>query len=305
MDVDEDEQALRMEFGDAYVSSILAKEDPDRIKAEAEAKAEAARRRGGRPQAKTKADPRQRALNPAWKKEFDWLRVGGPERRYALTCDICCSYLRKPLNLFMPGFVSKTGKASGTKYPYGAEWESGPQLAFVRAHERDPNHCDALTVKCKAQQEIAPAMQSAADAQTLAEQRLFVVAYTIAHEDFAIVKMRALCSMVNIMDSSVLGILSGHYQEDCACREMVMFLGEELRERHLEDLRNSPTLGLIIDETTDRKTMEQLIMYNRLIKDYKSLLRYTAMIEVPGTTSEELFTAVTEWCVFRSLLFTN
>ena len=290
----DDEEALRAEFGQSYGQMVQQPDDPDRIAAEAEAQ----RRRGGRP----KADPRLRALNPEWKEAHSWLSVGKPEHGYALICNICCCYLRNPLNLFMPGFVSTSGKACGTKYPHGAFWSSGPQLAYLRAHELDPHHIAALALHRKALPQIAPAMQAVADAQTLAEQRLFVVAFTIGKEDMAILKMNALCNMVKIMSSDALVGVSGHYQEDCACREMVMCLGEELRERHLQDLRDTPALALIIDETTDNRTIEQLIMFNRLIKDYRSLLRYTAMIEVSGTTSEELYTAVTEWCVQPSTM---
>lgn len=225
-----------------------------------------------KPETKTPAPMRK--FLPTWKRPSPEMPKGRPWLIWSaaflcMSCSVCAIHGME--NEWVPGAVDG--------HPHGAFFKEGPSLKRIKEHETSADHAAASEIDQSLQPQIGPVLREALDAYDEQMVKLFMTAYTIAKEDMALVKMMPLSQLLHLIGTK-LDKVGHHYQNRDAAREFIECLAAELRADHVEDLIMSPMIALMLDETTDKSTQEQLIIFTRLIKDGRSILRYAGLVEV-------------------------
>ena len=229
-----------------------------------------------------------RGFRKQWKQPTQALPKGRPwlvwnAAALCMTCMACT--LHGMTNSFVAG---------SDGHPNGAFFKEGPSLKRIMDHERGPDHIASMELDAQLQPEIGPVLREALSELDDQLLKLMMSAYTIAKEDMALEKMVPLSELLHLVGTN-LDKVGKHYQGPRAAREMIECLAAELRADHIEDLIATPVVGLMVDETTDKSTQEQLIIFTRLIKNGRSILRYAGLVDVDGTSSEALYDHVIDF----------
>ena len=240
-----------------------------------------------KPETKTPAPMRK--FLPTWKRPSPEMPKGRPWLIWSaaflcMSCSVCAIHGME--NEWVPGAVDG--------HPHGAFFKEGPSLKRIKEHETSADHAAASEIDQSLQPQIGPVLREALDAYDEQMVKLFMTAYTIAKEDMALVKMMPLSQLLHLIGTK-LDKVGHHYQNNHAARKFIECLAAELRADHVEDLIMPPVIALMLDETTDKSTQEQLIIFTRLIKDGRSILRYAGLVEVDSTSAESLFTHVVDF----------
>jgi len=115
-------------------------------------------------------------------------------------------------------------------------------------------------------------------------------AWWLAKEDVAIHKFGSLVESHLISN----GFAPKHYMDDKTAWEMIMILGKHFRQILKTRVQRSLYYGIMIDETTDRSTTSQLIVYIKFLdKDAKTgvmetKIEYLDLITPTGGTVHEI-----------------
>lgn len=118
----------------------------------------------------------------------------------------------------------------------------------------------------------------------------FQNAWWLAKEDIAIHKFGSLVESHLISK----GFIPKHYMDDKTAWEMIMIMGKHFRQILQTRIRRSPYYGIMIDETTDRSTTSQLIVYIKFLeRDEKTgmmetKIEYLDLLTSTGGTAHEI-----------------
>jgi len=100
-------------------------------------------------------------------------------------------------------------------------------------------------------------------------------AWWLAKEDVAIHKFASLVEV----SLSHMGYTPNSYMDDKMAWEMIVVVGKHFCQTLKTRVQNSPYYGIMIDETTDRSTTSQLIVYIKFLEKDEETNRTEAKIE--------------------------
>jgi len=120
---------------------------------------------------------------------------------------------------------------------------------------------------------VIPLTQSLGDTQIWTR---ISVAHYLASQDIAITKFGSLLDN-KLVDQGFLP--AEHYRDDKAAWEMAVMTSQYLRKLLKERLIETPFFGIMIDETTDISTTQQLILYIKYLKKDKKKNTFSVEIE--------------------------
>ena len=87
------------------------------------------------------------------------------------------------------------------------------------------------------------------------------------------------------------GILTNH-QEPAL---MQGYLAEVLMEMAAVRIKNSPYIGIMVDETLDLATTKKLVTFCKIVNNNELKIEFCANNEVMNSTAETIHDAITEW----------
>ncbi|KAI9135975.1 hypothetical protein BKA69DRAFT_268102 [Paraphysoderma sedebokerense] len=222
---------------------------------------------------KKKATKKKRKILDSWFKEFEWLeRVG--ENNDRLRCKCCTKFCNVATNSF-------AGQGTGN-YKKDA----------LRRHANSQQHMTAMR-RYLGQTSI---QQSTAVAEQIERQNvktyytaLFDTAYTIGRiesslENFVdLVKLQIKSQALKLTKSTLR-----KYQNRGACREMLIAIGDSLEADLIKEIKLSPYVSFIIDETTDISVSKQLIVYVAYLSENDVKIMFGKLLELDRGDAEHI-----------------
>lgn len=114
--------------------------------------------------------------------------------------------------------------------------------------------------------------------------------YWLCIESIAMIKLSSLYDMVQSLSiaSEMFKDMPKNYVNHARCREFVMALSAALKGRIWQDILNSPYVSILIDESTDISTSENLIIYFIYEKNGRAQASYVALLHAPHRCLSQL-----------------
>ena len=114
-------------------------------------------------------------------------------------------------------------------------------------------------------------------------------AWWLAKEEIAITKFSSYVESV----LSTHGYTPGAYCDDRAAWDNIIILARLFRKQLQDRLAGSPCYGIMIDETTDKSTTSQLIVYIKYLKfnldgDLSVTVEYLDLLSLNGSTALDI-----------------
>jgi hypothetical protein len=111
-------------------------------------------------------------------------------------------------------------------------------------------------------------------------------AYFTAKEDLPLEKYERLNSLTCIHGGTK--ITKQLYDDDCAAREFVTITSTWLEDQVIQDMCNSPAIGIMVDKSTDLGTEEHLIMYATYLKDGVLQTNFVKLLSLPSCAASSI-----------------
>ena len=215
----------------------------------------------------------------AWKtdEEFkDWLEV---DANGYVRCSACIAQ-NKNTNL---------GEQGGK--PVSDAWVR----TQLTQHAAGQKHKHAMKERKEDQTAAAALKQGRLSALAQVRSALLVViqlVYWLCYESVAMLKLESLYQMVRSLPvvSKAFKLLPMHYCNHVRCREFVMALSATIKQELWADILNSPFVSILIDESTDISTSENLIIYFIYEKYGLPVSSYVSLLHAPAVDA----TSITE-----------
>ena len=115
------------------------------------------------------------------------------------------------------------------------------------------------------------------------------MAYTVAKTNLPISMYSELCQLQLCNDTCLTKNL---YQEDSACSEFISLISDHLDETLLVKLRNSPALGLMVDESTDLGLEKHMIVFINYIDNGSVQTKYLTLIKLASADSSVVYNSL-------------
>ena len=114
--------------------------------------------------------------------------------------------------------------------------------------------------------------------------------YWLCIESIAMIKLSSLYDMVQSLSiaSEMFKDMPKNYVNHARCREFVMALSAALKGRLWQDILISPYVSILIDESTDISTSENLIIYFIYEKNGRAQASYVALLHAPHRCLSQL-----------------
>ena len=114
--------------------------------------------------------------------------------------------------------------------------------------------------------------------------------YWLCSENIAMVKLASLYSMVKSLPTSVSSFKSApaNYVNAARCREFVQALSSALKGALWDDILASPFVSVLIDESTDISTSENLIIYFIYLKAGCAVASYVTLRHAPAVDAQSI-----------------
>ena len=114
--------------------------------------------------------------------------------------------------------------------------------------------------------------------------------FWLSYECIASCKLRSLYHMItNPPGMSKLETVDQFtYVNATRCREFIMSLSTVLKGKLWRDILDSPFVSVLIDESTDISTSENMIIYLIYLKDGLAVVSYVGLVHVPAVDAESI-----------------
>lgn len=119
-------------------------------------------------------------------------------------------------------------------------------------------------------------------------QVIIRLVYWLCVENVAMAKLSSLFLMVLTLPVVTFKTVSMNYINAARCREFVMALSAALKGRMWKDILESPFVSVLIDESTDISSSENLIIYIIYQKDGRAKATYVALQHAPAVDAEAI-----------------
>ena len=125
--------------------------------------------------------------------------------------------------------------------------------------------------------------------------------YWLCCENIAMLKLRSLVNLMRSMPESPQSHMSDNYLNAGKCREFVMSLSAVVKGKVWKDILASDYGSVLIDESTDISTSENMILYIIYIdkKNKRAKTTFVGLEHCPLTDAASIYTVVVEYlCVY-------
>ena len=203
------------------------------------------------------AKARARHFHPEWKATFPWVYYADG-KMFCRTCQE--SQQSNDLSNFVRGC-------------------SNFRIESLRSHAKCTGHVQAeKAIRAKERPMEAPlprALLIVSEEVRQKMEKLFDVAYMIAKLELPFTTYPSLWTV-----EKKHGVLLGNtYQTDKACKNFVIVISDELKDRFSEEIKRARFLGLMADGATDVGTREVEDVYVRFVKDGVPVNKFAGLKE--------------------------
>lgn len=212
-----------------------------------------------------------RSFNRKWLETFNWLRYD--DSLNAMFCNICQIHKQKN-NFVSPG-------------------SSNFRKSAVVEHASSNDHVQSLKLETAAKSnQIVNLIDKVHEKADDAMCTLFRNAYFVAKENLPIDKFQAVNDLTKLNGAIITNKL---YQEDNACSEFIQIMSELLEDEVVTELKSSPAVGIMVDESTDLSTQKHLILYVSYLKEGKLKTVFGKLINLSSATAVSITAQLTAY----------
>ena len=119
--------------------------------------------------------------------------------------------------------------------------------------------------------------------------------YWLALENVAMLKLSSLFGLCVGLPGFTLGKLPQNYINSCRCREFVMAISAVIKGKLWDRILQSPYVAVMIDESTDVSTSENLIVYIAYVYNGRAHVTYVGIVHAPAVDAESLHDQLKEY----------
>jgi hypothetical protein len=125
--------------------------------------------------------------------------------------------------------------------------------------------------------------------------------YWLCVENVAMLKLKSLYCMIRGLPGSSFSSLPDNYINASRCREFVMSLSAVVKSKQWKDILASPSVSLLIDESTDISTSENMILCIIYICDKRPKTVFVGLEHCPATDAASIHALIVEFFSLRGL----
>jgi hypothetical protein len=116
---------------------------------------------------------------------------------------------------------------------------------------------------------------------------LFNIAYYIAKFNKPLTDFKNLIALLNKHDVDTgPGRVVEEYQNDMKCKEFVSVIADIIKQELVKEIKDSSTVSLLLDASTDISTEEELVLYTRYTdKNWKLKEAFVSIIPLQNSTA--------------------
>ena len=154
----------------------------------------------------------------------------------------------------------------------------------IKAHMRSFSHKEASKLQAEAEESARTGgIRQSFETSITIERKAFIAALKVMHwlakEEIAhTTKFESLISLaINIGAKELKALSKGAnatYTSERTMHEIIEVLSATVEEEILQDIRASPLISILCDESTDIAIVKQLVVYVRYIKNGKTVTRF-------------------------------
>ena len=213
-----------------------------------------------------------RRFHPEWKDTFPWIHYADG-KMFCLVCQEC---------------PQKSNDSSS----FVSTGCSNFKLESLKSHARSTGHIQAQeAIRAKERPLEAPLPRAflLVDEEVRQKmEKLFDVAYMVAKLELPFTVYPSLCSL-----EKKHGVLLGNtYLNDKACKNFVVSISGELKDRFSENIKSARFLGIMSDGATDVGTREVEDVYVRFVEDGVPVNKFAGLKECTNAKADGVTEAV-------------
>ena len=211
----------------------------------------------------------EKKFNKTWLDEFKWLVF----EKGAMFCSLCLTHKNKSM-------FSQSGSLNF-------------RISTLREHESSSGHVKSLKTATEIKENKIPSMtvslKEKADKIELAICRLIRTAYTVAKKHLPIQFYPELCAL-QICNGTLL--TRKLYQDTYACSEFIKIISDYFDQTLLEKLRESPALGIMVDESTDLSMEKHLIVYMNYLEQGNLRTSFLTLLKLVSADANAVYSTL-------------
>jgi hypothetical protein len=236
---------------------------------------------------------RGQKFQDSWFRDYPWLDKEKSSRLNAFVCAICTT--DKQSNSFNE---SK-----------GGAYKDNVRADKLALHEKSAGHIDAekrvrkatsTNSELKSQPTLVQQLTSPEKAAigVCARTLLWLATEEVAHSKYE--SLRNLLSDVGV-NFGALAAGNASYTSDFFARQMLESLAWVTEQQHIEHIRSSPAVSVIIDESTDNANVKELCAYGRYTHKGEAKVAFLGIVDIPEGGAETVYKAVAKLLVDKSI----
>ena len=126
--------------------------------------------------------------------------------------------------------------------------------------------------------------------------------YWLCLENIAMIKLKSLFTFTRALPESPTKNLPPNYINNSRCREFVMSLSAVLKGKLWAEIEASPCITLLIDESTDISTSENMVLYIAYIgPDHRVHTTFVGMEHCPLTDAKSIHQLISQYFQVRGI----
>ena len=207
-----------------------------------------------------------------WLVDFKWLKY----ENGAMYCTLCILHKNK----------SKFSQNGSTNF----------RISTLHEHESSSGHISALKMGSDIQSERIPSITTCVykgqDKIEAAICKLIRTAYEVAVDDLPLTKYTNLCTLQKCNETKLTTSL---YQDSNACEEFISLISRHLDDSLIEKIRQSPTLGIMIDESTDLGMEKHLIVYINYLDKAIAYTKFLTILKLSSADASVVYNSLVSY----------
>jgi len=206
----------------------------------------------------------KREYQKSWETTYPWLQPS----ENGMICQICSNKGKK--NSFTIGC---------TDY----------KISACKQHSFTVDHVAAIE-ETRASANLIKSVQNQNVKAEVGIQKLIANAYYLAKKGRPLSDFSDLNTLLKFQGVEV----GTHYQNDHACQEFVNAISETIKEETERRMKESPVLGITIDESTDVSSTQNCVVFIIVLESHRASSIFWRLLELSRGTAEVIFQAISE-----------
>ena len=170
------------------------------------------------------------------------------------------------------------------------------RISTLHEHESSSGHISALKMGSDIQSERIPSITTCVykgqDKIEAAICKLIRTAYEVAVDDLPLTKYTNLCTLQKCNETKLTTSL---YQDSNACEEFISLISRNLDDSLIEKIRQSPTLGIMIDESTDLGMEKHLIVYINYLDKAIAYTKFLTILKLSSADASVVYNSLVSY----------